>query len=115
MLCLQQDLRQLQEAGPLQSGVQVSVKINATEDGSKQEASLGVLGMLPSYSGGSEGSPKTGPQGSRQIHKIKLQPNQATISHIESMKGKWHRTRPNKHPNIVADATLCLEGYCTIV
>ena len=30
---------------------------------------------------------------------------------MEHMMGRWHPTKPDKHPELVADVTLCHKAY----
>ena len=75
----------------------------------------GCLGCYQATVGAATDHPeptaKLGLQGSRQVNKIRLHPRQAAVPHMECTQGEWRKTRPNRHPELVVDATLCPKGY----
>ena len=105
-----------QNQGNFKSVCRSAASLNVTDDISDNKSGLMALGMVPGYSNSDvgSGSPKVTRRGNIPAHKFQLQPNQAAIPHMKSVKGKWQETRPDRHPKIVVGATLCLQGSCAI-
>ena len=47
------------------------------------------------------------------MHKIKLQPDQTAIPHMEhvNVMSRWQKTKPHKYPKLELEAALCHDTY----